>query len=355
VLLWGAGFLAAASGEAQAEPRLAGLVQREGLPAEVELPFPVRVAVRVLNITQLREVSGQARAHIEITQSWTDPRQRFDPLVAGAARLDRTGADADAFLATLWVPGLAIDNLIGTPPQRIRAVSAHADGRIVLVERFEADFRSTMSLAAFPFDRQQITLSFSLPRFASAEAILIATEADRAMSRIDQPLSVVDWRPVGLDFHYDEAPGWNARYYARLNATVTLERRSDRYILRIFVPIVAILMVSLFVLWVPALPAKDKGGLVFSGLLALAALSFTFEASFQGAISTDTPVSQIISLAYFYLVVVLLVDTVTSPGTLAEGTAGRRVAIVVRTQAQWVLPLIMTILSIAIVVRSLPV
>ncbi|RAI24881.1 neurotransmitter-gated ion-channel ligand-binding protein, partial [Rhodoplanes serenus] len=82
---------------------------------------------------------------------------------------------------------------------------------------------------------------------------LITTETDRLLSGVDESPSMVYWRPVRLRFANEESMGWNARSYSRLAATVELARHSDRYILRIFVPLFAVLSVSLFVLWSPAL------------------------------------------------------------------------------------------------------
>jgi hypothetical protein len=134
------------------------------------------------------------------------------------------------------------------------------------------------------------------------DALLVTTETDRLFSRVDTKLSVIDWRPLGLNFSYDEDTGWNARSYSRLNATVEIERLSERYLLRLFIPIVSTLAVSLFVLWISGASPKDHGGLIFSALLALAAISFTYEASFPGSISLNTPIAKIISLGYFYCI-----------------------------------------------------
>ena len=48
--------------------------------------------------------------------------------------------------------------------------------------------------------------------------------------------------------------------------------------------------------------------MIFSSLLALAAISFTFESSFPGSISLNTPVAEMISLGYLYLVTVLMFE-----------------------------------------------
>lgn len=335
-------------------PACAGSASDEGLPEGIELPMRVRIGLRVLDITEVKEVTGRARLYIEVTQRWSDPRRRFDPLDVGTSRIDRVGDEARQFLASIWTPGVAIDNQIGEPRSKTDAVSAYADGSIVLVERFEADFRVAVNMQAFPLDRQTFALSFSLPRYAKQDALLVTTENDRLFSRIEPKLSVIDWRPLDLNFYYDEATGWNARSYSRLNATIGLERLSERYLLRLFIPILSTLAVSLFVLWIPGAAPKDHGSLVFSALLALAAISFTYEASFPGSISLNTPIAKIISLGYFYLVVVVLVDALLWKPCADRTSRLHAMATGLRFHAKWALPSIMVIICLALVLRGLP-
>lgn len=324
------------------------------LPEGVELPLRVRLALRILDVTEIKEVAGQARLYVELTQRWRDPRDRFETVEAGGPRIDRVGDDAQRFLQSIWTPGIVIDNQIGEADGRTVSVSAHADGEIVVVERFEADFRVATDMTAFPFDRQRIQLSFSAPRYAKQEVLIVSTDADRGFSKFADRLAVTDWRPLDLDFANSEVAGWNARSYSRLEATLSIERLSERYILRIFIPIAAVLAVSIYVLWAPGLGPTDKGGLIFSALLALAAISFTFESSFPGCISLNTPIAQIISLGYVYLVAVLLFDSLLGVPCGRPQSLLHRPCAEIRRQMSWALPVIMTTICLGVVLRALP-
>ena len=70
------------------------------LPEASGLPVRVHVALRVLNILEVKEVSGQGRLHLELTQRWQDPRLAFDAVPRGLAREDRVGDEADDHLKT---------------------------------------------------------------------------------------------------------------------------------------------------------------------------------------------------------------------------------------------------------------
>ncbi|MGO4404520.1 neurotransmitter-gated ion-channel ligand-binding protein [Bosea sp. RAF48] len=327
---------------------------RTTLPEAAGLPVRVHIALRVLNVLEIKEVSGQGRLHLELTQRWRDPRLAFDAVAHGLAREDKVGEEADNYLKAIWSPGLSLDNQIGDKDARTVALSVYANGEVVVIERFESDFRFRMNMDAFPFDRQHLTIGLSLPRYAQQEAIVLTTEADRPFSGVEDTLSVVDWRPVGLRFTNDLAIGWNARSYSRLNATVTIARYAERYLLRVFVPIAAVLAVSLFVLWSPGLKEQDKGGLIFSSLLALAAISFTFESSFPGSISLNTPVAEMISLGYLYLVAVLMFEIALSVAIAHPGFRWRGHAAELRWHLRWAVPAMMLIICVGAAVRALP-
>jgi hypothetical protein len=345
-------LLLASVGVAPAEDAAPGA--RTTLPQGVELPVRVRVALRVLNVLEIKEVAGQGRLQVELTQRWQDPRLAFDAIARGLARDDRVGDEADEYLKTIWTPGLTLDNQIGDKDSRSVALSVHAHGEVMLIERFESDFRFRMNMDAFPFDQQRLTLSLSLPRYPQQEAVIVTTEADRQFSGVDATPSVVDWRPLGLRFSNDLAMGWNARSYSRLNATVTMARDAQRYILRVFVPIMAVLAVSLFVLWSPGLKEQDKGGLIFSSLLALAAISFTFESSFPGSISLNTPIAEMISLGYLYLVAVLMFEIVLAVAIARPQGRWSGEAAALRSHLRWALPAIMLIVCLGAALRALP-
>ncbi|QCK87884.1 neurotransmitter-gated ion-channel ligand-binding protein [Phreatobacter aquaticus] len=284
------------------------------LPEGVELPIQVRLAVRVLNIVRLHEVLGEVGASVDFTQRWSDPAVAFDRIERGSERIDLVGPEAEARLKQMWSPDLMIESMIGTPRAQTVSLSLFHDGRVVLVRRFDADFRVQVSMGAFPFDRQALALSFVPPRHPASEVVLTTTEFDRHYSSIAPALSAVNWIPAKLGFRQDTFYGWNARPYSRLTAVAEIDRNWHRYVLRVFVPYFAIMSLSLFLLWAPerVISNTQRAPMVFSSLLALAALSFTFESSFPGSISMNSPIATMISMGYFYLIIVLLLDVLLS-------------------------------------------
>jgi hypothetical protein len=312
------------------------------LPAGVELPMNVRLAVRVLNITRIQEVQREMSAAIEFTQRWTDPSLQFDRVAAGGERMDMVGAEAEARLSRIWQPAIAIENMIGQPRAQTAALSVFHDGRVVLIRRLDAEFRVDLTMAAFPFDQQRLVLRFASQRHPAAEVALLTTEFDMQFSGLQSSLSVANWDAGSLSFSQESFFGWNARPYARLVAVATVERQWPRYILRIFVPFFALMSLSLFLYWASdrVIEQKARAPMVFSSLLALAALSFTFESSFPGAISLNSPIATMISLGYFYLPFVLLTDAML---TSQDSALARRYPALIaemRRNVRWTVPML---------------
>jgi len=146
----------------------------------------------------------------------------------------------------------------------------------------------------------------------------------------------------GLSFRQESFFGWDARPYSRLVAIATVERQWPRYILRVFVPFFALMSLSLFLYWASdrVIEQKARAPMVFSSLLALAALSFTFESSFPGSISLNSPIATMISLGYFYLPFVLLTDAML---TSTDGSLARRHPALLqelRRNVRWTVPIL---------------
>ena len=333
-------------------PLAAFAADRPSLPPDAKRPLPVRLALRVLNIAELNQVAGKARLALEITLRWTDSRVAYDELKVGAPRVDRIGPEAEDYVKGIWTPGLTIENQISPTQTRTLAISTYATGDVTMVDRFEADFRIAPDMSGFPFDRQSVPLTFYLRHYAKADAALVVSEADRNLSTLPVTMTALNWRALGLSFAYEHAKGWNARDYQGVEATIRLERLSNRFLLRILVPIGAALLISIFVMWMPGLSSKDKGGLVVSALLALTALSFTFENSFPGSISLNSPVAKIISLAYLYLMLVLLADSLLGGPSENAASRYRGLAGELRRQLRWAMPAIMLVLCADILLRS---
>lgn len=323
------------------------------LPTGIHLPLPVHFSMRVLSLSRLSETAGEASMMVETTERWTDPGQAFDPKVTGFGRVDHVGADAEARLADMWTPGTEIENQISEPRSSSVSLSRRADGTVTRIRRLDADFRIDVDMTTFPFDRQRLTLSFVTPRHSADEVIFVMNDIDRELSSVAPELSATNWTARSLQFVMERFHGWNAKPFVRIKASTVIERQWPYYLLPIFIPFVAVLSVSLFILWAPEKLLGDKAPMTYSALLALAALSFTYESSFPGSISMNSPVAFMVSLGYFYLVFVLLLNIVLVYSNFPGKQRYPHLEAAIRDNIRYSVPTSFVLICICSVARSL--
>lgn len=320
------------------------------LPDEISRPARVHVSFALLDITKIQETSGEVSAVIEIRQTWQDPSLRFDAIRAGRQRLDFAGDDAKAKIGDIWTPALLVESQIGEARSGSASISIYADGRVQLIEQIAGDFRFSTDLSAFPFDTQRIPFSFVSQYHPADEVVFLVDDADRALSRYADRLTVSDWTTQALTFRNENFYGWNARPFARLSVEIDMTRNWPRYVLRIFVPFLAVLSVSLFILWGAV---SDRPGITYSALLALAALGFTFESSFPGSMSVNSPIALMISIGYFYLIITLLADLFMESSRFPLRATLPHLAEETRQVMRHLLPALFVIICGCVILRSL--
>ncbi len=323
------------------------------MPADMPRPAQVHLVVRILDIVKVEEMSGVASVALEVQQRWHDAAQAFEPRDFGRNRLDYSGADAQTRLDAMWSPAVAIENLEDEAKRKLLALSVYSGGDIVLTERLEGRYRFSSDLSAFPFDRQTLPFRFVSQYFAADDVIFVVRDQDRKLSTVAEELNASDWRAGGVRFATEQFYGWSARPFARLVAEVDIDRKWPRYFLRIFVPFLAVLSVSIFILWAPSGLIGDKPGITYSALLALAALSFTFEASFPGSMSVTSPIAFMISIGYFYLILALLLDLFLRSEVLTEHTRYAYLSQEVRLAARYLMPVLFLLVCVCVTLRSL--
>ena len=331
----------------------ADISRTKPLPPGIHLPITVHLSSRILNISRIEETKSEISALVEHTLTWRDPTQAFDPLTEGTYRRDYYAAAAADILSSMWSPDVTIANQITEARSQTLALSVTSDGEVSMIRQTDADFRIVVNLAAFPFDRQKLDFVFTAPRYPANQVILSIEDRDRALSSISDTLSASDWHPKGLGFSLDQFYGWNAKPFVRATVTATVSRAWPRYLLRIFIPFAAVISVSLFILWAPDRLRVDQGGIIYSALLALAALSFTFESSFPGSMSVNSPIAFMISLGYFYLVLTLLVHLTLLYGNFPAQRRHHFLLREIRANIRFALPAIFALICACSVIRSM--
>ncbi|QCK88036.1 hypothetical protein E8L99_20895 [Phreatobacter aquaticus] len=324
------------------------------LPVGDQLPVRVAVATRILDIAQVMETTGQLNARVELTYRWTDSRQAFDAVKAAVSHKDYFGEAATARLRQMWTPAIDIENLSGAPRQDQLGLVIESTGAITLVRRLDATFRVSIDMSSFPFDVQTLDLDLTSNRYGQREVLLVHTEADEMHSSFAQRLQTPLWRIRALNFRNASYVGWNGEPHSRMSVSVVTERLYGQYLIRIFIPFLMLMSSTLVILWTPdtTMPLAPKGALAFTTLLALVALSFTFESNFPGSMSTGTPIAQILSIGYLYVVSVLILSMLLLNKDLAWAKRHPNIYLELSGFVRWGLPGSVFVYWSALVLRA---
>lgn len=280
------------------------------LPRDEPLPIRVAIAIRVIDISQVQETAGLMAARVELTYRWQDRRLAFDRVREVRAQRSLFGDTAVAELRRIWHPAFDVENLSGAPRHDQLGLVIEASGAVTLVRRLEASFRVGIDMASFPFDSQALDIILTSNRYTAHQVLPVHTAADAAHSAFPTRLQSPLWTLSRLNVRNTVYAGWSGAPHGRITFTLDAERLYGQYLIRIFLPFLTLMSSTLVILWSTdqTMPLAPKGALAFTTLLALVALSFTFESNFPGSMSQSTPIARIISTGFLYIVSVLFLN-----------------------------------------------
>jgi hypothetical protein len=146
--------------------RIASAGPRAEVPAGVDaanlkaplgkgLPVLVRTAVYFADIDEIDENEGEFVATIDVRLRWEDPRLRFPASEAPRGFVDLRDEAALDRIAQIWTPAVVLGNVVGEPSEESRGLRLYPDGRVELLRRTHARFKTSFDFERFPFDRSE--------------------------------------------------------------------------------------------------------------------------------------------------------------------------------------------------------
>lgn len=146
--------------------------------------------------------------------------------------------------------------------------------------RVQGTFRGTFPLHEFPFDRQQLRITFELP---STRGELVP---DLSGSGMASEFSITGWiyepyfaakfrqKKFSSDFGSIENEG-KPREVSSVSFTVDLHRPFAAYLVKFVLPLLVILFMAVVALWIPPEAIEVRGTIGVTALLSCVALQFT--------------------------------------------------------------------------------
>ena len=290
--------------------------ERPSPPTGKGLPVVVRTGLFIQDVASIDEPSETFVATIDVRLRWDDSRVGFPLFQAPPGGvIDLRGEQAEARLAQMWAPSVAIANLVGDPTFQTRRLRISPEGRVELMQRTTGKFETAFDLSKFPFDRQNLTVELVERREPLHRLIFDFRQDDIEFSQTADSVSIDGWKPGLLHLQRSPQPAWYGEAQARVQASAEIRRDSVRTISVLFLPLLASLLIPLLALWlqrvndgVILIETFELSNILIGGLFAVIALNFTLSATYPTLVTGDNTVTRLLGFNYFCLALNLLIN-----------------------------------------------
>jgi hypothetical protein len=217
------------------------------------------VGVRLVDLTDVDDVSQTLTGDFAVFQNWTDPR------LAGME-------GCEIPLDDVWTPGLRFINSGRLFTSLREAVNVGPEGAVQYLQRYYGSLATYHNLRQFPFDEQTFVVSL-VPITYDEEEVQLSVD-ERATGR-RSILNISAWTVTGVEGatrrQLIEATGRTASAF---DLRISANRQRHFYVWKIIVPLCLIVFMSWTVFWVNPAQFGPQIGLSATSMLTLIAFQF---------------------------------------------------------------------------------
>jgi len=245
------------------------------VPPNGEGPVLVDIGMYIEGISDIDPVNNTFTVEGFIDMVWCDPRESYDPKELGWHKKIFLEDDAHGELTLIWWPDITFPNESGGRDTENLELIIFEDGTVEYEERFAVTLEAKFDLAMFPFDTQHLEIQVESLAW-SEEYMIFHEEAD--MIGLSDEFQLPEWEwdaETDLSFHIeevqeirDDAP------FSEFVIELSVSRRPDFYLLKVFLPMALIVALSWAVFWMVESDLGDRLGISFTGLLTVVAYQF---------------------------------------------------------------------------------
>jgi hypothetical protein len=302
------------------------------------------VALHLLNLSDIDEVREDFRVTGYMMVQWRDPRLIYQP--AGPQDKYRTLAPD-----SVWRPRLVIINVV--EPRETFETSLHVEpnGLISYIERFDALTTSTFNLRSFPFDTQ--TLEVLVHPFSDQQQSISFVRSQLpvwAAPEFNTYSSLESWEFVSLAFSNRRAASEFGEYaIAEARFEITVKRRYGFYLLKVFLPLLLMVIVSWAVFWFDPSEVSSQVTIAVTTILTIIAFAL--------AISLTLPRVPYLTFADAFFLTCYIFTFVTMVEVTSVHIAYRnqrhKLASRMRHTARWLVPTAFVVTNSILIVHFL--
>lgn len=254
---------------APSEPFLLG-------PPTNERPVVVRARFDLHDVNEINDEAETFEIVGALTLVWRDPRQAFDPAIAGVDEKIFQGDFQFNEISPGWYPQVVLVNESGLYEKSGVVLRVQPDGTSTQIEMINAVAEAEFDMRRFPFDSQTLEAVFEVLGFDREEVLL---EVDAEASRLPVgELRTSQWTISGASVSvrdhtasYAGPRGVSSAFVLAIDA-----KRQSWYARRlVVVPLIIIVLLSFSVFWMDRSSLGDRLSVSFIGILTAVAYQMT--------------------------------------------------------------------------------
>jgi Neurotransmitter-gated ion-channel ligand binding domain/Neurotransmitter-gated ion-channel transmembrane region len=289
----------------------------------------VTVALHVLNLSMIREVTERFQLTGYLLAQWRDPRLTYQP--TGPTDMYRMVAPD-----SVWRPRLVIINAVEPRQTDDISLRVEPDGLVSYVERFDTLVTSTFHLKAFPFDTQK--LEVIVHPFSDQQQTVAFVPSQLPVwtaTEFNTYSSLESWQFKSLTFNLSLAASQFGRHaISEARFELTVERRYGFYLWKVFLPLLLMVIMSWSVFWFDPPEASSQVTIAVTTILTIIAFAL--------AISLTLPHVPYLTFADAFFLTCYIFAFVTMVEVTAVHVAyrneQRKLAARIRYTARWLVP-----------------
>lgn len=282
-------------------------------PPDADGPVHVSVGFFLSDVNTIDERAESFAFEAILTLRWRDPRQAFDPELAGVPVRTYQGGYQFAEVFDGWWPQLILANESGGFESQAVLLRVEPDGSMTLIQEVDAVAEMPMQLRRFPFDRQGFEARFEVLGFGEERVVL---EPDLATSGgAADGVAIAQWSFEGLELH---ARSYRPHYgdghagdLSQIVATLQMARRPAHMLQVVVLPLALLVLLTFSVFWMDRESLGDRMDISFIGILTVVAYQIIVADAMPG-IAYFTLMSAFLYSTYLVLAAGVVVNLVVA-------------------------------------------
>ena len=258
-------------------------------------PVVVRARFEFHDILEINDGEETFEFSGVLTLVWNDPRQAFEPGVAGVDEKVFQGSYQFNEVSTGWYPQVVLVNESGSYQKSGVVLRVKPDGTTTLIETITAVAELDLNMRRYPFDKHRLEAVFEVLGFDRDEVVMEVASA-YAGSLLADDVRIPEWSITGFGMEIRDRAASYAGHRGVASAfiaSVDVERDSFFSIRLIVLPLIVIVLLSFSVFWMDRSSLGDRISVSFIGILTGVA--------YQLVISDNMPHISYVTLMHGFL------------------------------------------------------